>query len=166
MSTSKNTTEFGIILLNKQFVPSSDLGLGRPGLDGGRSLCNTVLLPAPTQPGARPFAWELLFTQKLKTKSKACKYLIGLVSYCLSRLMCEGTPCVSPINSQFSKALQSRGGCPRRDRPHAEGASACSVFPAADSSSEPLDAALRVGACKRPREVSRTRCVMFSSSHT
>lgn len=101
----KNTTEFGIILLNKQFVPSSDLGLGRAGSGRRQELAQGCRPPArSTQRRARPFAWELLFTLRLKTKSKACKYLISLASYCLSGLMCEGTPCAALINSGFCRA--------------------------------------------------------------
>lgn len=56
------------------------------------------------------------------------------------------------------KARLCRGCAPCR------GSAACSVFPAADSSS--LDAAPRLRACKRPREVSPSPGVMLSSSHT
>lgn len=102
----RDTTEFGIILPNEQRVPSSELGLA---LDGGRSLCKAcaVLLRAPSPHRARPCAWEPLFTLRLKTKSKACKYLISLACYCLPRLMCEGTPCAALINSAFRRPCRA-----------------------------------------------------------
>lgn len=108
----KNTTKFGIILLNRQFVPSSDLGLGRTGFGQRQELAQGCRPACSTQRHTRPFAWELLFTLRLKTKSKACKYLISLASYCLSGLMCEGTPCAALINSGFRRLCRTAVAVP------------------------------------------------------
>lgn len=71
--------------------------------------------------------------------------------------MCEGTPCSSPIG-WFSKSLRTPGDC----APHREDISLLSVH--SFGLQQLTIAALREGACKRPREVSETYIIIFSSN--
>jgi len=72
--------------------------------------------------------------------------------------MCEGTPCSSPIDCSLSKSLQPPSDC----APHREDLGLLSVH--SFGLQQLTIAALREGACKRPREVSETYIVIFSSN--